>query len=186
MTQPDTQGPPGGPPERTRGGLRAWVLWTALRSPANQRAALVTLLVALAVGGITLRPLDAGYELDLRHEAGGPRDAVRLWGFGPAREVGRRLVGGGEGNEASRVAPEARIELPHPLPEAFVLHVEGFSEAGPRTVEIVVDGRAQEVRFARALATETVEFRGVASSRALVLRSTGPGTPIVLRRLMLQ
>lgn len=186
MTRPETGGPQGGPPAQPQDGLRNWVFWTALRSPPNRRAAWLTLLIAAVVFGFSGRPLAPGYEIDLRLDGGGPRDATRLWGFGEATVRGRRLVGGIDGVETAHGVHEARVELPRALPASFVLLVEGESEAGPHTVEVLVDGHAYPVAFGRRMGIQRVEVDGGAGGRAVGFRSKGPATPIVLRRLMLQ
>jgi len=149
-------------------------LLLALRRPENRVAAAFTAVVALGVLGLSQLPLEAGFAVDARREAGW--SAVRhadFVGFAAPADPGRDLS-----------APRGRVVFNRPLPSRFSLEVAGRARPGPLRVVVSVGGERRAVRFGPGGATRTLALSNPDGAREIAFAlGDARGRTFTLERL---
>jgi len=156
---------------------REWYLLGALKRRENQLAAIVAIVLALAVAGLARVPLRGGFEIDLRTIPilGGAR-YPSFEGFGPPGPAGR----------VTHASP-ARIVMNRPLPERFLLELEGrtLGERVPERVEVRVGNVTQLVAFSAQSRIHSFRVENPGGARTIGLSGAAP-LRVVLSRVALR
>jgi len=163
-----------------RVGVAGWIRGLVARAsePDARQAAIVTLVVAVAVFALGARPLQGGFELDLRDgDAVGGWQQITLVGFSIVRPFGRVLP-----DQPGR--SDLRIISNRPLPDRFELVIEAWTlrPGHPVDLEVALGGTSASERFGADAVTRRMSFENASGARVIEL-VLAPEDKLAVRRI---